>query len=272
MTLLTTPESLRALYEPTCANAPPPRSCRSSTSIASASSRCRPSWCWPPSGPRDALDASPRGGEPGFVQVLDESHAADPDSPGNNRLDTLQNVLPHGRRWACLFLVPGVDETLRVNGTAVLSVDAPTGWTVAPTIDASPKLVVAVTVQASLPALRQGADALRSCGTPASANRAPACPAMGEMLRDQVAGKVSRRGPCLRRRSRCWSATGRRCDGGLRKTRLFCKATLNSGHAPISRSSPPPRRRLSRGCALSSSQPAGVWLCLAGRRCRGQRS
>ncbi len=65
-------------------------------------------------------DASPRGGEPGFVQVLDEHTLLIPDAPGNNRLDTLENIIATGT-LGLLFLVPGVDETLRVNGTAVLS-------------------------------------------------------------------------------------------------------------------------------------------------------
>ena len=66
------------------------------------------------------LDASPRGGEPGFVRVVDEGTLLVPDSPGNNRLDTLTNILDRGR-VGILFLIPGVDETLRVNGTARLT-------------------------------------------------------------------------------------------------------------------------------------------------------
>ena len=66
------------------------------------------------------LDASPRGGEPGFVRVVDEGTLLVPDSPGNNRLDTLTNILERGR-VGILFLIPGVDETLRVNGAARLT-------------------------------------------------------------------------------------------------------------------------------------------------------
>ncbi|MDR6214148.1 PPOX class probable FMN-dependent enzyme [Paracidovorax wautersii] len=73
---------------------------------------------------RSLLDASPRGGPPGFVQVADAQHLLLPDAGGNNRLDTLTNLL-HDPRVALLFLVPGVDETLRVNGTARLR-DEPT--------------------------------------------------------------------------------------------------------------------------------------------------
>jgi PPOX class probable FMN-dependent enzyme len=65
------------------------------------------------------MDASPRGGEPGFVKVLDAQTLLVPDAPGNNRLDTLENIVATGR-LGTLFMVPGFDETLRVNGRAVL--------------------------------------------------------------------------------------------------------------------------------------------------------
>lgn len=68
------------------------------------------------------MDASPRGGEPGFVKVPDAQTVLIPDAPGNNRLDTLSNIVATGR-LGLLFLVPGVDETLRINGRAVLSVE-----------------------------------------------------------------------------------------------------------------------------------------------------
>jgi PPOX class probable FMN-dependent enzyme len=68
------------------------------------------------------LDASPRGGLPGFVKVLDERTVLIPDSPGNNRLDTLENILG-ANEVGLLFLIPGVDETLRINGVASLHTD-----------------------------------------------------------------------------------------------------------------------------------------------------
>ncbi|MCW5632925.1 MAG: pyridoxamine 5'-phosphate oxidase family protein [Rubrivivax sp.] len=66
------------------------------------------------------LDASPRGGEPGFVKVTDDGELLIPDAPGNNRLDSFENIVATGR-VGLLFLIPGFDETLRVNGRAVLS-------------------------------------------------------------------------------------------------------------------------------------------------------
>jgi PPOX class probable FMN-dependent enzyme len=71
---------------------------------------------------RDALDASPRGGAPGFVRRLDAHTLLIPDAPGNHRLDSLSNIVAHGR-IGLLFMIPGVDETLRVNGRARLTQD-----------------------------------------------------------------------------------------------------------------------------------------------------
>lgn len=72
------------------------------------------------SGLHQAMDASPRGGAPGFVKVLDDATLLIPDAPGNNRLDTLENIIATGK-LGLLFMVPGVDETLRINGSAQLS-------------------------------------------------------------------------------------------------------------------------------------------------------
>lgn len=68
------------------------------------------------------MDASPRGDPPGFVQVLDDTTLFLPDRPGNNRVDSLANILA-SPGVGLLFFVPGVEETLRVNGTARLTTD-----------------------------------------------------------------------------------------------------------------------------------------------------
>lgn len=73
------------------------------------------------SGP-SGTDASPRGGPPGFVAVLDPHHLAIGDLAGNNRLDTHTNLVQHPQ-VGLLFLVPGVEETLRVNGRVTLTTD-----------------------------------------------------------------------------------------------------------------------------------------------------
>ena len=69
------------------------------------------------------LDASPRGGKPGFVKAPDAQTLLIPDAGGNNRLDSLSNLIDDPR-LGLLFFVPGFDETLRVNGTAQLRDEA----------------------------------------------------------------------------------------------------------------------------------------------------
>jgi PPOX class probable FMN-dependent enzyme len=73
------------------------------------------------SGP-EGLDCSPRGDLPGFIRVADERTLLLPDRRGNNRADSLRNII-RDPRVALLFFIPGVDQTLRVNGRAYLSID-----------------------------------------------------------------------------------------------------------------------------------------------------
>jgi PPOX class probable FMN-dependent enzyme len=73
------------------------------------------------SGP-DGLDCSPRGDPAGFVRVLDSKTIVIPDRRGNNRIDSLRNLI-HDPRVALLFLIPGVSETLRIMGRATISTD-----------------------------------------------------------------------------------------------------------------------------------------------------
>src|SRR5262245_13580730 len=70
----------------------------------------------------DGLDCSPRGDPAGFVRVLDQNTIAIPDRRGNNRIDSLRNII-HDPRVALLFLIPGVSETLRIIGRATISTD-----------------------------------------------------------------------------------------------------------------------------------------------------
>ena len=67
-------------------------------------------------------DVSPRGDPRGFVKVLDDTTLLIPDRPGNNRLDTQSNILANPA-VGLLFLIPGFDDTLRINGTAQISCD-----------------------------------------------------------------------------------------------------------------------------------------------------
>ncbi len=69
------------------------------------------------------MDVSPRGGEPGFVHVEDERTVMLPDRPGNNRLDTLRNLVVGNGRIGMMFMIPGFDDIYRINGRAGLSDD-----------------------------------------------------------------------------------------------------------------------------------------------------
>ncbi|WP_294261112.1 MSMEG_1061 family FMN-dependent PPOX-type flavoprotein [uncultured Comamonas sp.] len=79
-------------------------------------------FCLATAGPA-GLDASPRGGPPGFVRVLDDRTLAFADWPGNNRIESMRN-LQHDERVAMLFLFPGLEVFLRINGHARVSVAA----------------------------------------------------------------------------------------------------------------------------------------------------
>jgi uncharacterized protein len=70
----------------------------------------------------EGLDCSPKGDAPGFIRILDDRTLAIPDRRGNNRIDGFRNIV-RDPRVALLFLIPGVGETLRVNGRAVISTD-----------------------------------------------------------------------------------------------------------------------------------------------------
>ncbi|MBW4023724.1 MAG: pyridoxamine 5'-phosphate oxidase family protein [Proteobacteria bacterium] len=72
----------------------------------------------------EGLDCSPKGDRPGFVAIIDERTLAIPDRPGNNRVDNLRNII-RDPRISLLFIIPGVQETLRVNGRAVISNEPP---------------------------------------------------------------------------------------------------------------------------------------------------
>ncbi len=143
---ITTVEQLRALY-------PAPKERIVKKQLAALDAHCRRLIALSPlvviaSGSQDhALDASPRGGRPGFVRVVDELTLLIPDAPGNNRLDTFENIIATAH-VGLLFLVPGVDETLRVNGAARLTCadDRIAHFADEPR---SPKLVIEVKVEAA---------------------------------------------------------------------------------------------------------------------------
>lgn len=93
------------------------------------------------------MDASPRGGNPGFVKVMNSKTLLIPDSPGNNRLDTLSNILETSQ-IGLVFFVPGIDEVVRVNGQASLQTDLDL-LKHFDAVNNKPKLVIQVTVEAA---------------------------------------------------------------------------------------------------------------------------
>lgn len=176
------PDALRALYGP-----PGERSAKKQLDHLDV--HCRrfvelsPFVLLATSGPDGLCDVTPRGDAPGFVAFEDERSLLLPDRPGNNRLDSLMNILARPG-VGLLFVVPGVDETLRVNGTAEIRTDADLLDRFA--VDGRrPKTVLRVAV---LEAYLHCAKAfMRSrLWDPAAQVDRSTLPSMGEMLRDQL--------------------------------------------------------------------------------------
>ena len=117
---INTPEALREIYAPAIERAV-------LKSLTHLDGHCRrfieksPFLCLSTQGP-DGADVSPRGDQPGFVHILDDTTLGIPDWRGNNRLDSLTNITQNPQ-VGLLFLIPGVDETLRINGTADITID-----------------------------------------------------------------------------------------------------------------------------------------------------
>ena len=128
-------------------------------------------------------DVTPRGDSPGFVKVLDDVTLALPDWRGNNRLDTLTNIAVNPQ-VGLLFLIPGVDETLRVNGQAHITTDAAvvSQWKVNGNHPAS---ALVVTVEEAF--LHCGKAIIRShlWQDTYKVDR-QALPSYGQMLKDQI--------------------------------------------------------------------------------------
>jgi PPOX class probable FMN-dependent enzyme len=122
MDAITDPEALRAFYGPVAGLA-------ANKTLPKLDPHCRAFIALSPflvlatSDGQGGMDASPRGDAPGFVLVLDDHTLLLPDRPGNKRVDSYNNVMRHPA-VGLLFLVPGIDETVRVNGTARLITDA----------------------------------------------------------------------------------------------------------------------------------------------------
>ena len=128
-------------------------------------------------------DVTPKGDKPGFAAVLDDRTIAIPDRPGNNRLDTLENIL-RNPSVGLLFLIPGMNETLRVNGDARITVDA--GLRERLAVDGkAPQSVVVVTVKAAY--MHCAKAFMRSdLWKPDTWYDRATLPTLGQILRDQL--------------------------------------------------------------------------------------
>ncbi|PAU74213.1 pyridoxamine 5'-phosphate oxidase family protein [Halomonas salipaludis] len=176
-------EELRALYPPT-----KPRALQKQ--LSHLDQHCRRFIALSPfvvlaSGDGAQHDASPRGGSPGFVKVVDDTTLLIPDSPGNNRLDSLSNIIASGR-LGLLFLIPGIDESLRINGAAEVSVDEAL---LAQVKDErrTPRVVIRVTVEEAY--LHCAKALMRSrLWADDSRHERSVLPSMGKMIQDQAGG------------------------------------------------------------------------------------
>ena len=181
--MITTHEQLRALYA-----APGERAVRKQQ--AQLDAHCQRFIALSPfcvlasgGGTGALLDASPRGGAPGFVKSPDAHTLLLPDAGGNNRLDTLSNLLDDPR-IGLVFLIPGVDETLRVNGTARLREEAL--YTDFFTAERQrPKLVIEVRVAEVYLHWPKAQMRSRLWSADAQVDRA-VLPTLGQMIHDQM--------------------------------------------------------------------------------------
>ncbi len=133
--------------------------------------------------PDGRVDASPRGGPPGFVAVADDRTLLIPDWPGNNRLDSLTNIV-EAPSVGLLFLIPGVDETLRVNGRAQISTDPElrAHWESEGRL---PATVLAVAVEEVYLHCAKAFMRSRLWDEEAKVERST-LPSLGEMIKDQI--------------------------------------------------------------------------------------
>ena len=135
--------------------------------------------------PGKGTDVSPRGDAPGFVQVIDDKTLAIPDRPGNNRIDTMSNLV-HAPEVGLIFFIPGIDETLRVNGTARVSRDEAL-LAKAEVQGKRPKVAVVVDVREVF--LHCGKALKRARLWSADYRARPgAIPSLGRMIADQIGG------------------------------------------------------------------------------------
>ena len=131
-------------------------------------------------------DVSPRGDPPGFVRVLDATTLAIPERPGNKLMDSLANILETGS-VGLLFVIPGIEETLRVNGKATITNDPELVATME-VEGKPPKLAIVVRVEEAYLHCAKAFKRSRLWDPSVQLERA-ALPSLGRMLRDQIRPK-----------------------------------------------------------------------------------
>ena len=129
------------------------------------------------------VDTSPRGGAPGFVQVLDEHTIVIPDAKGNNRIDSLVNIV-ESKRIGMLFLIPGMDETLRVNGSGYISTDA-LHLNMFPDETRPPKSCIVIEIEEAFLHCAKAFMRSKLWDAESKMERSD-LPTMGEMMKDQL--------------------------------------------------------------------------------------
>jgi PPOX class probable FMN-dependent enzyme len=147
-----------------------------------------PFLCLATSGADGRADNSPRGDAPGFVAVADEKTLLLPDRPGNNRIDSLANIV-NRPEVGLLFFIPGFTETLRVNGRARLST-APDLLERFAVNGRPPKLVVVITVEEAFLQCSKALIRSRLWQEDAQVDR-KTLPTLGQMIADVVDAKAN---------------------------------------------------------------------------------
>lgn len=176
--IIHTVDELRALYPPVLERARLKTQTRLDRHTRSFLEKC-PFLTLSTQGPGGA-DVTPRGDAPGFIHILDDTTIAIPDWRGNNRLDSLSNIVENPQ-VGLLFFIPGVQETLRLNGTAVITAD--------------PEILARWTVNGNHPAtalLITMREAFLHCGKALIRSKLwhddykSEMPPYGQMLKDQI--------------------------------------------------------------------------------------
>ena len=186
MKLISTIAELEALYQPAPTAASTVKEVGHITPAYRQLIEASPFVALATSGP-GGLDCSPRGDKGQVVRVLDEKTLALPDRRGNNRIDTLRNIIADPR-VALLFLIPGSGTTFRVNGRASLTAD-PDLCTSFEIEGKLPRCVLLITVEA---AYFQCARAVNRAGLWEAASHADPqkLPSIGQILQDLSAGAI----------------------------------------------------------------------------------